>query len=342
MGAMNLTPKQPAESVTRRSFLLKSAQAVAGAAAALSSANPVSQTLAAEPSAPEATGTNAAEMPYGRLGKVKISRLLLGGNLISGSMHCRDLKYVGPLFRAYVNEEKLMETLQLAEQHGINTVFETGAEFVRKYNKEHGGHMQFIPHIEVTREQTEGALREHIASQVDTGACALYVWGVAADRLVQAGAVDRLAKAVEIAKTHGLPVGVGGHSLQVPMACEKQKIPCDFYVKTLHSDNYPSATPKELRKEFIWMTGGEGWYDNMWCINPEETIEFMRTVTKPWLAFKVLAAGAIYPREAFPYAFKNGADFIAVGMFDFQIRENSELAAKVVRGTQKRDRPWLA
>ncbi len=339
---MNLTPKHAAKPVNRRGFLLKSAQAVTVTAAAVSSVSPVSQALAAEPATPEAKASKAAEMPYGRLGKVKISRLLLGGNLIGGYMHCRDLKYVGALFRAYVTEKKLMETLQLAEQQGINTVFETGAEYVRKYNQDYGGHMQVIPHIDVTREQSEIALREHIAQQVDTGACALYVWGAAADKLMQAGAVDRLAKAVEIAKTHGLPIGVGSHSLQVPMACEKQKIPCDFYVKTLHSDNYPSATPKALRKDFIWMTGGEGWYDNMWCIDPEETIEFMRTVTKPWIAFKVLAAGAIYPREAFPYAFKNGADFIAVGMLDFQIRENSELLVKVVRGTQQRDRPWRA
>ncbi len=339
---MNFTPKEHSAPVTRRSFLLKSAQAVAGTTAVLTSANTVPQAMAVEPSPPGGGSSQAPDMPYGRLGKVKISRLLLGGNLIGGYMHCRDLKYVGALFRAYVTEKKLMETLQAAEQMGINTVFETGADYVRKYNQDYGGHMQVIPHIEVTREQSEAALREHIARQVDTGACALYVWGAAADTLMMAGAVDRLAKAVEIAKTHNLPVGVGSHSLQVPMACEKNQIPCDFYVKTLHSDNYPSATPKALRKEFIWMTGGEGWYDNMWCINPEETIEFMRTVTKPWIAFKVLAAGAIYPREAFPYAFKNGADFIAVGMLDFQIRENSELLAKVVRGTQKRDRPWRA
>jgi hypothetical protein len=339
---MNLTSKRHSKPVTRRDFLLKSAPAAVGTAAVLSCANPVPRSLAAEPAAAEAVPIKGAEMPCGQLGKVKISRLLLGGNLISGTMHCRDLKYVGQLFRAYVNEKKLMETLQLAERHGVNTVFETGGEYVRKFNQEYGGHMQFIPHIEVTREQSEEALRAHIARQVDTGACALYVWGAAADRLVQAGAVDRLAKAVELAKTHGLPVGVGGHSLQVPMTCEKHKIPCDFYVKTLHSDNYPSATPKPLRKDFIWVTGGEGWYDNMWCINPEETIEFMRTVAKPWIAFKVLAAGAIYPREAFPYAFKNGADFIAVGMLDFQIRDNSELVAKVVRGTQQRQRPWLA
>jgi hypothetical protein len=330
------------ELVNRRNFLMKSAPAAVGAATLISglAASPVA--AAAEPVVAADTAGKSGNMPYGMLGKVKISRLLLGGNLVSGYMHCRDLKYVGSLFRAYVTEKKLMETFQLAEQCGINTVFESGAEQVQKFNKEYGGHMQFIPHIEVTTDQREDVLRDHISRQMDTGACALYVWGVSGDTLMQAGAIDRIAKAVEIAKTHGIPVGVGCHSLLVPMACEKHKIPCDFYVKTFHSDQYPSATPKAQRKEFIWLKGGEGWYDNMWCINPEETIEFMKTVTKPWVAFKILAAGAIYPKEAFPYAFKNGADFAAVGMLDFQIKENSELVSRVVRVTQNRERPWRA
>ncbi|MBM3881016.1 MAG: hypothetical protein FJ387_15060 [Verrucomicrobia bacterium] len=328
--------------VTRRGFLLRSTQAAAGTAAALSTGATVPLARGAEPPPGERPAGMGTEMPYGKLGEVKISRLLLGGNLVAGYMHCRDLKYVGALFRAYVTEQKLMETFQLAEQQGINTVFETGAEYVRKYNRQYGGRMQFIPHIKVEPGQSDEALRTHILQQVDTGACALYVWGVAGDRLVQAGAVERLAKAVELAKTQKLPVGVGGHSLQVPMTCEKHRIPCDFYVKTFHSDNYPSATPKALRKDFMWLDGGEGWYDNMWCINAEETVAFMQTVTKPWLAFKVLAAGAIYPRDAFLYAFRSGADFIAVGMLDFQIRENCDLTAKVVRLTQKRERPWLA
>ena len=62
-------------------------------------------------------------IPCGAIGKVKISRMLLGGNLIAGHMHARDLKYVGSLFRAYATEEKILETLKVAEQHGINTVF---------------------------------------------------------------------------------------------------------------------------------------------------------------------------------------------------------------------------
>ena len=170
----------------------------------------------------------------------------------------------------------------------------------------------------------------------------MYVWGVSADRLIQAGDVAQLAKAVELAKGHGLPIGVGSHSLLVTKACEEHGIPCDFYVKTFHADDYPSATPKPLRKEFIWLDGGEGWYDNMWCINPEETAEFMQTVTKPWIAFKVLAAGAYLPRQGFAHAFQHGADFIAVGMFDFQIAENSELVPRLVRREQDRARPWRA
>jgi hypothetical protein len=281
-------------------------------------------------------------MPYGTIGKVKISRLLLGGNLVGGYMHCRDLKYVPALFRAYVTEEKLLETFHLAEQHGINTVFETGGDYVQKYNQRYNGHLQFIPHIEVVAGQSDAELKEHIKKQLETGAVALYVWGVTADKLVQAGAVDEITRAVELAKATGLPVGVGGHSLQVPVACEKHRVPCDFYVKTLHRDDYPSATPKAVRKDFMWQEPSSIFYDNMWCIDPEETIAFMKTVTKPWLAFKVLAAGAFLPRQGFPYAFTNGADFIAVGMFDFQIKEDSELVCKIVRLTQQRARPWLA
>ncbi len=323
---------------TRRDFIHTSALAAAGAmAAAGRAAESTTSSSAAKPATESGAG-----LPCGQIGKARISRVLLGGNLISGYLHARDLKYAGALFRAYVTEEKLMQTLRLAEQNGINTVFETGGEYVQRYNTKFGGHMQFIPHIKVEVGQSDAALQDHIKQQVDTGAVALYVWGVAGDRLIQAGAVDRLRKAVEMAKTSGLPVGVGGHSLLVPMTCEKAQVPCDFYVKTFHSDDYPSATPKALRKEWIWLDGGEGWHDNMWCINPEETIAFMQTVTKPWIAFKILAAGAIYPRQAFPYAFKSGADFIAVGMFDFQVKENCELAGKVLRLAEPRERPWRA
>jgi len=56
----------------------------------------------------------------------------------------------------------------------------------------------------------------------------------------------------------------------------------------------------------------------------------------------VLAAGAIHPSEGFKYAFDNGADFICVGMFDFQVRENAIIARDAIAGAATRPRPWRA
>ena len=66
----------------------------------------------------------------------------------------------------------------------------------------------------------------------------------------------------------------------------------------------------------------------------------MAKVKKPWIAFKILAAGAIRPEKAMPYAFSNGADFIAIGMFDWQIEEDAAICRKAIEAAQKRTRPW--
>ena len=157
---------QSNSNINRRSFLGHSL-ATAGAAGLITAA------AADEPTTPPGgTAANAAAsadaMPLGTIGNVRISRLLLGGNLIGGWLHGRDLKYLGSLFRHYATEDKILETLEIAEHHGINTVFETGADFIARYNRERGGRMQFIPHIQVSSGQNEVSLKEHIQKQVDS------------------------------------------------------------------------------------------------------------------------------------------------------------------------------
>jgi hypothetical protein len=115
--------------------------------------------------------------------------------------------------------------------------------------------------------------------------------------------------------------------LAVPAACEKAGLKPDFYMKTFNSKKYWSAGPKEK-------------LDNMWEESPQETLAFMQEMEKPWIAYKVLGAGAIHPREGFRYAFENGADFLCVGMFDFQIAEDVKIAQDALSRSAMRNRPW--
>lgn len=45
----------------------------------------------------------------------------------------------------------------------------------------------------------------------------------------------------------------------------------------------------------------------------------MEARPEPWVAFKTLAAGAVSPQQGFRFALDGGADFLCVGMYDFQI-----------------------
>jgi hypothetical protein len=62
----------------------------------------------------------------------------------------------------------------------------------------------------------------------------------------------------------------------------------------------------------------------------------------PVMGFKVLAAGAISPEDGFNWAFQNGADFICVGMFDFQIVNDVNITIDRLNNLQGRKREWYA
>jgi hypothetical protein len=66
----------------------------------------------------------------------------------------------------------------------------------------------------------------------------------------------------------------------------------------------------------------------------------MKSVGKPWIAYKVMAAGAIPADKAFRYACLHGADFVLAGMFDFEIAEDARLCAEAVERNRKRGRSW--
>ncbi len=322
---------------SRRNFLKKSLGTALAAPLAMSLEEGA---LLAQESAPVAGAARTIKqgaMPNGKIGKVSISRLICGGNLISGYAHSRDLIYVSSLLKHYFTDEKIMDTWALCEEHGVNTMVVSfsdplAAKVYQKYAKQ-GGRIQYIAQIKTDEDNLETAVRE----AVDGGAVGAFLQGNMGDLMVREGKLPLIAALVDFIKDNGLIAGVAGHELRTTREVEKAKIEPDFYVKTLHDTNYWSKQLPDQTKEVI-----DNRADNYWCREPKETIEFMATVNRPWIAYKVLAAGAIRPREGFRYAFANGADFALVGMFDFQVHEDVEIAKAVLAATQKRPRAWQA
>ena len=268
-------------------------------------------------------------VPTARLGHVQLSRLVMGGNLMNGFAHARDLIYVSKLIKAYHDREKIFETFRLAEACGINTIITNPilAPAIVDYWEHGGGKIQFIAQC---RGRDNRELLEILQFAVDNGACAAHIQGAAADTYVRSENFDSIVWALDRMREFGLPAGIGAHYLETVVACVERGIVPDFWMKTLHHHNYWSAN----------LEGRD--HDNIWCEQPDETIAYMADLPQPWIAFKVLAAGAIHPQVGFKHAFTNGADFICAGMYDFQVVEDANIVYELLAGDLPRQRPWCA
>lgn len=113
-----------------------------------------------------------------------------------------------------------------------------------------------------------------------TSASAVYLQGNIADKWMLAGRVDLFEKFLTHFHGKGMPVGIGGHELEVVKMIEENGLPIDFYMKTLHTHNYWSYQPDEPKPP----VGLNEKVDNYWCRKPEETIDYMKKVDKSWIA----------------------------------------------------------
>ncbi len=145
-------------------------------------------------------------------------------------------------------------------------------------------------------------------------------------------------------RSQGYVASLASHTVDSLIACEEQGIIPDYYMKTMHHDNYWSAHPMEMRVPFE-VDGKKSldhnkFHDNIFCLFPDRTVEFVQRAKVPVMGFKTLAAGALKPEDGFRWAFENGADFICVGMFDFQIVKDVNVTIDILNDLPARRRPW--
>lgn len=289
-------------------------------------------------------GELKGSLPKGKIGEHDISRLVLGGNLIGGWAHSRDLIYVPSLFKAYNTEKKIYETLMLAEDAGINTInigFPTNA-LLAKYKRLTGSKIKVIS--QVAPNMQKGDYFEQINQAIDFGADILQVQGNWCDWLVRDKRIDVIEMMLDKIRRSKITAGLASHTVDSLIYCEEKGIIPDYYMKTMHHDNYWSAHPRENRVPFE--VDGKNYLDhnkfhnNIFCLFPDRTVDFVNNAKVPVMGFKTLAAGAIEPKDGFNWAFKNGADFICVGMFDFQIVKDVNICIDTINNLSDRQREW--
>jgi len=169
--------------------------------------------------------------PLAQLGKVKISRVIFGGNQIADYNHCRRYPYVNQIISAYYTPEKIASALQMSEKCGVNTIL-TNPTFFRKlqnYWKNSNGKIQLISDCGYPSN-----LQEAIQKSIDFGAVACYIHGGVADRLVREGKFDEMGKALDLMRKNGVPAGIGAHQFDTVRGAVKGGLQPDFWMKTFH------------------------------------------------------------------------------------------------------------
>ncbi len=271
------------QELSRRGFLKETGQL--GAAAA---PMPASQGAAAN--APPAA------LPKIRLGNVEVSRLILGSNPFWGYAH--QPGDVAKKMVAYFTPERIMQTLDQAAELGVTTITSSpDQKWIDLYHRylDHGGKLK------VWIAQAHGSpkkMLEEITRAAKGGAQAIFVQGHRVEEQFHAGKIDVLRSWMEHIKSFNLPAGMASHDPNIHPVSERENLPTDFYYQCFfRADQRPENYGLECR---------------------EKAVETIRGLTKkPVIAYKILGAGRLEPKEAFAYAFQKIAakDGVCVGIY---------------------------
>ncbi len=345
----------------RRDFLRKAGALTAAGGVVLSNEERILQAHQApqEQPPPEGRFNLRREQPVadvggalqtGKLGPLTCTRLIAGHNLVGWQAHSRDLIYTSQLLRAYFTDDKVLETYQKYEEYGINAsllrIEARSLALAKRYKQERGGKIQWIAQVVINEKDQTSDLEK----AAEAGVVAAHVRGLEGDRFFKTGRMDVIAKALENIKKAGMVAGLATHAIDPLIEAERIGLDVDYYMKTFNSAQYWSAGPplpvdpnwKPTKDQLVQSEFANSSHDNIWETTPKATTEFFAKVKKPFIAYKVLAAGAIHPRDGFKYAFEKGADFVCVGMYDFQLKDDVNITKGLLAGQLERTRPWMA
>lgn len=239
------------------------------------------------------------------LGSLTASRLIIGGNPLSGFSHQTPL--LDREMVRYFTTNQIKSTLRHAEELGINTVIARADRHIIRVLAEYwdeGGQIQWVA-------QTCPELGSPLAGArlaVQGGACAVYLHGGQMDFLYAQNRLEEACEAVDWIHSTGRPAGVAAHKPEVHRWANETIEDLDF-----HMCSYFNPTPRDQNASHI-----QGMHEVFDYADRARMVEVIQELRRPAIHYKIFAAGRIDPVDAFSYAarYLRPQDGICIGIYD--------------------------
>jgi len=262
-------------------------------------------------------------LPVIKLGGYDISRLIIGGNPLSGNSHVS--LQMNEEMEDFFTTAQIKKTLFHSEKCGLNAMQMRGDRHIirimREYRSE-GGKMHWIA-------QTASEIQPYesnISQIVKNDPVAIYHHGTVTDELFKNGDFRDLKKRLSVIRESGKAVGLGTHMPQVIEYAEEHDWDIDFYMASV----YNLSKIDRVSSVVTGIANCDEPFDDEDCAIMYRTI---RATNKTCLVFKILGAtrkcqSPDTVRGAFAEAFRSikSIDAVVVGMFPKekdQVAENA-------------------
>jgi len=241
-------------------------------------------------------------IPTVQIGKLSVSKMIIGGNPFSGFSHqspARDDE-----MRHYHTTERIKHTLSQAEQLGINAHIGRGDHHVMRCLMEYwdeGGQIQWIaqtcPEI--------GTTARGVANAINGGAVGCHIHGGVMELLLNNNETDEIAPAIEQMKAGGLAAGVAGHDPAIHLWAE-ENLDLDYHMCSYYRPNLRDKNAEHV-------PGAPERFDDK---HRDAMVEVIATLSKPVIHYKVLAAGRHDPAEALEFVLRHlrPQDAVCIGI----------------------------
>jgi len=276
--------------------------------------------------APAALVARAGEwVPQADFGSRRISRLIVGGNPVSGGSH-----WSGQLdneMADYFTAANVKKLLRDCETAGINTWQSRGDRFIMRMLREHrneGGTIQWI--AQTASELSD--IKRNIADCARAGALGVYHHGAATDSMWRAGKIEEIRDRLKAMRDAGVRAGLGTHIPAVIDYVEEKGWDLDFYMTCLYNLSRPKDEVEKL-------AGGPPEREYFHEPDRAEMLKRVKQTRRQCLIFKIYAATRRCKSEADmkaalgqAFAAAKPQDCVVIGMFpkhSEQVRQNCRL-----------------